>query len=80
MATTTTTTTITDDEFVRKLEIATAGLPKECSNLLLNKIPRKDALVIIEYIISLTEEVNPSDNYRRGVIKCLTSFLAFTNI
>jgi integrase len=29
-------------------------------------------------VISLAAEVNPSDNYRRGVIKCLTSFLVFS--
>jgi hypothetical protein len=50
MATATTTIKFDDDEFDRKLETATAGLPKECSSLLLNKIPKKDALVICDIV------------------------------
>ena len=37
--------------FDRKLEIVTAGLTKEHSNLL-EKIPREDALTVMDYMIS----------------------------
>src|ERR671922_2749764 len=64
-------------EFDRKLEIVTAGLPPEYSRLLQDKIPRQYAIVVIDYIISLNAEVNPSHNYRKDVIKCLARFIAF---
>jgi integrase/recombinase XerD len=62
--------------FDRKLEIVTEGLTKEYSNLL-EKIPREDALTVMDYMISLKAEVNPSLNYRKDIIKCLTKFIAF---
>jgi|SRR5215208_2391386 len=66
-------------EFDRKLEIVTAGLPPEYSRLLQDKIPRQYAMAVIDYIISLNAEVNPSHNYRKDVIKCLARFIAFCN-
>ena len=74
MATTATTFEF-GQEFERKLEIVTAGLPPEYSHLLQDKIPRQYAMAVIDYIISLNAEVNPSQNYRKDVIKCLASFL-----
>jgi hypothetical protein len=71
-----TTTTTIEPNFDRKLEIVTTGLPKEHSNLL-EKVPREDALTAIDYMISLNAEVNPSVNYRKGIIKCLTDFIVF---
>jgi integrase len=62
--------------FDRKLEIVTASLTKEYSNLL-EKIPREDALTVMDYMISLNTEVNPSVNYRKDIIKCLTKLIAF---
>jgi integrase len=62
--------------FDRKPEIVTAGLTKEHSNLL-EKIPREDALTIMDYMRSLNAEVNPSVNYRKDIIKCLTKFITF---
>jgi hypothetical protein len=62
--------------FDRKLEIVTAGLTKEHSNLL-EKISREDALTVMDYMISLNAEVNPSVNYRKDIIKCLTKFITF---
>jgi hypothetical protein len=56
--------------FDRKLETVTSGLPREYFHLLLNRIPREDALMVIDYIILLKAETNPSDNYRRDIIKC----------
>src|SRR5215208_4805315 len=64
-------------EFGRKLETVTAGLPREFSGLLQNKIPKEDAMTVIDYIISLKAEINPSGNYRRDIVKCLTRFIAF---
>jgi hypothetical protein len=52
--------------FDRKLEIVTAGLTKEHSNL-----------TVMDYMISLNAEVNPSVNYRMDIIKCLTKFITF---
>ena len=61
----------------RKLEIITAGLPGEYSSLLLDRIPREDTLTVMDYMISLKAEINPSENYRRDIIKCLTKFIVF---
>jgi len=69
-------TTLIELTFDRKLEFVTAGLTKEHSNLL-QKIPREDALTLMDYMISLNAEVNPSVNYRKDIIKCLTKFIAF---
>jgi tRNA nucleotidyltransferase/poly(A) polymerase len=66
-----------EEEFDRKLEAVTAGLSGEYSNLLQDIIPREDALTVMGYMISLKVEINPSDNYRRDIIKCLTRFIAF---
>lgn len=39
--------------FEHKLESVTAGLPRETFNLLQNKIPNEDVLVIMDYVISV---------------------------
>ena len=66
-------TTTLELNFDRKLEIVTAGLTREYSDLL-QKISREDALTVMDYMISLNAEVNPSVNYRKDIIKCLTKF------
>ena len=66
-----------EEEFDRKLEIITAGLPGEYSSLLLDRIPREDTLTVMDYMMSLKAEINPSENYRRDIIKCLTKFIVF---
>ena len=71
-----TATTLIEPIFDRKLEVVTAGLTKEYSNLL-EKIPREDTLTVMDYMISLNAEVSPSLNYRKDIIKCLTRFIAF---
>ncbi len=38
-------------EFDRKLETVTAGLPREFSGLLQNKILKEDAMIVIDYRI-----------------------------
>jgi hypothetical protein len=55
--------------FDRRLEVVTAGLPGEFSGLLQTKF-REDALTVMDYMISLNAEVNPSINYRKDIIKC----------
>jgi hypothetical protein len=49
-------TTTIEPDFDRKLEIVAVGLPREHSNLL-EKIPRKDALTVMDYMISLNAYV-----------------------
>jgi integrase/recombinase XerD len=42
-----------------------------------NILSKEDALTLMEYIISLKTEVNPSDNYRKSVIKTIGKFMMF---
>jgi integrase/recombinase XerD len=72
-------TTTIEPNFDRKLEIVTASLPREHS-ILLEKIPREDASTIMDYMISLNAEVNPSINYRKDIIKCLTRFCHYKHL
>jgi hypothetical protein len=67
-------TTTLEINFERRLEVVTDGLPGEFSGLLQDKITREDALTVMDYMISLNAEVNPSVNYRKDIIKCLTRF------
>jgi hypothetical protein len=60
----------------RKIANAAAGLSPEYHSLLA-KLPNDNALTIANYIESMRLEVNPSDHYRRGVIKVLSRFLTF---
>lgn len=69
-------TTTLEENFNRKLEVVTAGLPKEYLGLL-NRIPKVDAMTVIDYMVSLNAEVNPSENHRRDIIKCLSKFAVF---
>jgi hypothetical protein len=67
-------TTTLEINFEKRLEVVTDGLPGEFSGLLQDKIIREDALTVMDYMISLNAEVNPSVNYRKDIIKCLTRF------
>jgi integrase len=60
----------------RKIANAAAGLSPEYVTLLA-KLPNDNALTVANYINSMMSEVNPSDHYRRGVIKTLSRFLMF---
>ena len=44
---------------------------------MLRRIPQEDAMTVMDYLLSLKSEANPSVNYRRDIIKCLTKFIAF---
>jgi hypothetical protein len=69
--------TTLDSHFDGKLEVVTAGLAREFCSLLQNKLTREDASIIMDYMISLNAEVNPSVNYRNGIIRCLAKFCHF---
>ena len=69
-------TTTLDTKFERKLEIVTAGLP-QANSAMLRRIPQEDAMTVMDYLLSLKSEANPSVNYRRDIVKCLTKFIAF---
>ena len=60
----------------RKISKAAAGLSPEYHNLLA-RLPDDNALTVANYIESMRSEVNPSDHYRRAVIKVLSRFLTF---
>lgn len=66
--------------FERKLEVVITGLSPEFSGLLRDKITREDALTVMDYMISLNAEVNPSVNYRMDIIKCLTKFCHYKQL
>jgi hypothetical protein len=44
--------TALEENFNRKLEVVTAGLPKEYLGLL-NRIPKEDAMTVMDYMVSL---------------------------
>jgi integrase/recombinase XerD len=62
--------------FERKLETVTEGLTREYRNLF-NILSKEDALTLMDYVISLKTEINPSDNYRKSVIKIIGKFMMF---
>ena len=66
-------TTTIESNYDRKLEIVSSDLKKEYSNLL-KKIPKRIRLTVLDYMKSLNAEVNPSVNYRKDIMKCLTRF------
>jgi integrase len=72
-------TTTIESNYDRKLEIVSSDLKKEYSNLL-KKIPREYALTVLDYMISLNAEVNPSVNYRKDIMKCLTRFCHYKQL
>jgi hypothetical protein len=53
--------TALEENFNRKLEVVTAGLLKEYLSLL-NRILKEDAITVMDYMVSLNAEVNPSEN------------------
>src|ERR671931_273831 len=79
---TTATTTIT-----KKIENAIEGLPTNCFNHLHNRVllcagskkgkGKENAIMICDYIFSLRSETNPSDNYRKDIIKLLCKLSMF---
>jgi hypothetical protein len=62
--------------YERKLETVTEGLTREYRNLF-NILSKEDALILMDYVISLKTEINPSGNYRKSVIKIIGKFMMF---
>ena len=67
-----------DALFDRKIDLATEGLqPFLVSRL--KKLPQENAFTIVEYIISMKNEFNLSDNYRKDLIEVLYGFSKYNN-
>jgi hypothetical protein len=63
---------IEDPNFDRKLDLITAGARPYIKDHLLTRITRENCQVIIDYILALQTEINPSEQYRTGTIYKLT--------
>lgn len=72
-------TTADNPFFDRKVETATAGLPKYYETVLKERTGKKNALTIAEYIIAMQTEINPADNYRANNIVTLTKLSKLHN-
>ena len=59
-----------------KIEDVTAGLRPESSKALyeISSSSKENALTIVNYILAMKTEINPSDNYRKNNIKLLYTF------
>jgi len=71
-----------DAMFERKIEFATQGLNLYCFNWLYGKVAKfskQNAMTIVDYIMSMKSETNPSDYYRRDIIILLCKFSIFFN-
>ena len=58
---------------------AMSGLSREYKNQVLKLRNQDNALTIAKYLLSMKNEVNPSDNYRKSNIKTLASLSNFNN-
>jgi hypothetical protein len=56
--------------FERKIENAIAGLKPICKKIL-QRISKKNAATIADYIISIQTEINPSDHYTTLVLSSI---------
>ena len=66
-----------ETDFERKLNEATAGLQSYIGDHLLERISRTNASIIVDYVLALKSEVNPSDYYRQTVISNLKHLSEF---
>ena len=62
-----------DSLFDVKIESITNGLTPDCKNLL-QKISKRNALTITDYIISMQTEINLSSRYKKDLIILLCRF------
>ena len=64
----------------RKIEDVTAGLRPESSKILykISYSSEENALTIVNYILAMKTEINPSDNYRKNNISILYTFLKYS--
>jgi integrase len=63
-----------------KIEDVTAGLRPESSKALyeISSWSEENALTIVNYILAMKTEINPSDNYRKNNISILYTFLKYS--
>jgi integrase len=63
-----------------KIEDVTAGLRPESSKALyeISSWSEENALIIVNYILAMKTEINPSDNYRKNNISILYTFLKYS--
>jgi hypothetical protein len=54
---------VEDPNFDRKLDLITEGGRPFVKKHLLNKISRENCIIIINYILAMQTEVNPSERY-----------------
>jgi integrase len=66
-----------DPNFDRKLDLITAGARPFYKEHLLNRITRENCLVIIDYILAMQTEINPSERYRIDTIYKLKQLAEF---
>jgi hypothetical protein len=59
--------------FDKKIENATSGLKPICKKIL-QRVSKKNAAIIADYITSMQTEINPSDHYKKDVILLLCRF------
>jgi hypothetical protein len=70
---------INDPLFDQKLDLITAGARPYLKEHLLHKISRENCSVIINYILAMQTEINPSDSYRLDTIHKLKQLAEFHN-
>jgi hypothetical protein len=68
-----------DPNFDRKLDLITAGGHDFIKNHLLTKITRQNCSIIVDYILAMQTEVNPSPRYRVDTIFKLKQLAEFHN-
>ena len=66
-----------EEIFNRKLQATTTGLRRFYHRMLVERISRKNAQVIIDYILAMKTETNLSDNYRGALIVALVYLSEF---
>jgi mRNA-degrading endonuclease RelE of RelBE toxin-antitoxin system len=59
--------------FDRKIENATSGLEPAYKKIL-QRISKKNAAIIADYITTMETEINPSNHYKKHVIILLCKF------
>src|SRR5262245_45836953 len=62
-----------DPLFDTKIESITRGLTPDCKNLL-QKISKRNALIIMDYVVSMQTEINLSSRYQKDLIILLSRF------
>ena len=64
--------------FDRRIENATTGLKPGCKKIL-QRISKKNAAIIADYLVSIQTEINPSDHYKKHIIILLCKFSQSNN-